>query len=259
MEKKKFKIFSIFKNKRDKQGFKEKEIENARKRLESDLSKELEIIHKRDFSKNPLNIEGTIRKKKKSINKKLLYSNLKKMPLGSVFYGLDVETKKIINDKISSMKFSNYSEFEDFIANIISSLLMDSYIVISNKITDLIKSGGEVGSLSIESMEIPLKISLFRVTKSKKDFEKIEELIKKLNNDFLKIESFNEKQNKENVYLELKEQDKSNFSKEFKRKRTKKVKGQSPVLKKKKGNKVKNTRKISNLNKSLSKKNQEKK
>ena len=197
-------IFSIFKKKKVERDFKKEELEDARKKLELELGKKLKNIHKRDYSKNPINFEDDFEdeKKNKTINKKTLFSNLKKTSLGQIFFGLDSKMKKAVVEKISSLTFGSYSEFEDFVAFTLSDLLMDSYTEISNKIIELIKSGGEVGKLSLESMEIPLKIDLFKTTKSKKDFEKIEDMIKKLNYEFLKMKKFSEEQKEKSIYSE---------------------------------------------------------
>lgn len=198
------KIFSIFKKKNFDRNFKKDELLDARKKLELELGEKLKNVRKRDYSKNPINFgdEFEDKKKQRTINKKILFSNLKKNSLGQIFSSLDFKKKKALQEKISSFNFSSYSEFEDFVVSTLSDFLMDSYEELSNKIVELIKSGGEAGKLSLESMEIPLKINLFKTTKSKEDFEKIEEMIKELNNEFLKMKKFSEEQKKKSIYSE---------------------------------------------------------
>ncbi len=200
-------LFPFFRKKSpEKTNSEKEEVDSARKRLETELGEKYTHIKERKISEETEkdlfkdDLQRDNNPKSKIFDKKELFSVLDKTNAGEVLNSLDKKSKESILNKISSINFESYNDFEDTLVSELAGLLKDSYDDLSLMVNDLIKSGGEGEKLSLRLMEIPLKINLFKSAPSKRDFDNVNSLINSIKTELSELQKYSEGIKKNNLF-----------------------------------------------------------
>ncbi len=200
-------LFPFFRKKSpEKTNSEKEEVDSARKRLETELGEKYTHIKERKISEETEkdlfkeDLQRDNNPKSKIFDKKELFSVLDKTNAGEVLNSLDKKSKESILNKISSINFESYNDFEDTIVSDLAGLLKDSYDDLSLMVNDLIKSGGEGEKLSLRLMEIPLKINLFKSAPSKRDFDNVNSLINSIKTELSELQKYSEDIKKNSLF-----------------------------------------------------------
>ena len=192
--------------------FTKEEIEEARKKLESDLGEQLTKIKnskpdvsppgmpadtsetqkgdkagkkgkkskKQQDSGNPPGSPALEAKKAPGIGE--LLQQLKGSELDKILSSLKPEDSSSVIRKVSSLNFSSHDEFYSAVASEIAGFLADQHDNLVYQLSNLRKGGGDDNELGLKAMSIPLKTKLFQSSLLKTDFDKVISLINDINN-----------------------------------------------------------------------------
>ena len=189
--------------------FTKEEIEEARKKLESDLGEQLTKIKnskpdvsppgmpadsaetqeddkagkkskKQQGSENPASSSAQEAKKAPGIGE--LLQQLKGSELDKIMGSLKPEDSSSVIRKVSSLNFSSYDEFYSAVASEIAGFLADQHDNLVYQLSNLRKGGGDDNELGLKAMSIPLKTKLFQSSLLKTDFDKVISIINDISN-----------------------------------------------------------------------------
>ena len=192
--------------------FTREEIEEARKKLESDLGEQLTKIKnsKPDVSSPGMPADAAETQKEDNSGKKgkkskrqqgsesppsspapevkkapgigELLQQLKGSELDKILSSMKPEDSSSVIRKVSSLNFSLYDEFYSAVASEIAGFLADQHDNLVYQLSNLRKGGGDDNELGLKAMSIPLKAKLFQSSLLKTDFDKVISLINDISN-----------------------------------------------------------------------------
>jgi len=172
-------------------------VKQSRKRLEETLKKEKKILITPDKINKKVGVAKKGLKSKLKVGKqavselkgrkitglnlidsKKILSELKTTDLGFILDSLKKEDYDFLVRKLAQSNFYSKNEFIKYLIEELSNMLREAYKELYYRISKLRKAGKKVSTLDFKLMSVPLKIKVFEATCSKKDFEKVINLMR---------------------------------------------------------------------------------
>jgi len=179
---------------------KEERIKTSRKKLEEALKKE-KIPSSTKKAQTTKKISrtssgetggsyggGKVIEAKKYIDPNIVLKELKNTDLGLILDSLKKEQFSFLINKLMKLNFASKSEFIKSLNEDLVNLLLEANNELKERLSSLRKKGKNVKSIDLRIMTVPLKVKIFSATYSKKDFDKVIEIMKGIDAELKSVE-----------------------------------------------------------------------